>query len=266
MEVLCLGDNVVDTYVDQGLMFPGGNAVNVAVYLCRRGIASGYAGTIGDDENGRLIKTAMEIEGVDLSGLQVVNGPNAYCRVNVIGGERVFESGHIGVSSYRFVPGDAAIAAAAGYLHTGDNSRSEAALAALARVARVSFDFGTRPQEYCLPLLSHVWMATFSVDGADPAEAGRIADWASRLGPQIVLVTEGAAGASLWANGELVHLPSASPTPKDTLGAGDAAIAGVLAGLLRDLPLAQCLAQGMELAADVCRDYGAFGHGVPSRA
>jgi len=129
----------------------------------------------------------------------------------------------------------------------------------------VSFDFGTRPQEYCRPLLPHVWMATFSVDGADPGEACQVADWASRQGPRVVLVTEGAAGASLWAQGELVRLPSASPAPKDTLGAGDAAIAGVLAGVVRGLLPARCLAQGMELAAEVCRDYGAFGYGVQFR-
>ena len=32
MKVLGLGDNVVDRYVNKGIMFPGGNAVNFAVY------------------------------------------------------------------------------------------------------------------------------------------------------------------------------------------------------------------------------------------
>jgi fructoselysine 6-kinase len=265
MDVLCLGDNVVDTYVDQGLMFPGGNALNVAVYLCRRGISAGYAGTIGDDDRGALIKSALHAEGVDLSGLRVVTGPNAYCRVNVVDGERVFERGNIGVSSHPAGPGDITLASAATYVHTGDNSGTEAVLDQLAAVTSVSFDFGTRPDEYCRPLLPHVRFATFSVDGTDPAAAGRVADWASRLGPRVVLVTEGAAGASLWADDELVRVPSATPAPKDTLGAGDAAIAGVLAGVIRGLPPARCLAQGMELAADVCREYGAFGYGVPFR-
>ncbi|MES2541767.1 MAG: carbohydrate kinase, partial [Pseudomonadota bacterium] len=29
--LLCIGDNVVDLYLDRGEFFPGGNALNVAV-------------------------------------------------------------------------------------------------------------------------------------------------------------------------------------------------------------------------------------------
>ncbi|MHB1930917.1 MAG: PfkB family carbohydrate kinase, partial [Acidimicrobiales bacterium] len=229
------------------------------------GLSSGYVGTVGDDERGRLIRDVLEKEGVDVSGLRVADGPNAYCRVNVVAGERVFEAGDIGMSSHAFAPRDLRLASGATFLHTGDNSEMESVLAELARVTRVSYDFGTRPEKYCRPLLPHVWMATFSVDGSDPDEAGRVARWASRQGPAVVLVTEGAAGASLSVGGGLVHLPSATSAPTDTLGAGDAAIAGVLAGLVRGLSPGRCLDQGMELAADVCRDYGAFGYGVPSR-
>jgi fructoselysine 6-kinase len=32
-----LGDNVVDRYVNEGMMYPGGNAVNVAVHARRSG-------------------------------------------------------------------------------------------------------------------------------------------------------------------------------------------------------------------------------------
>ena len=31
MKIVGVGDNVLDKYVDQGLMYPGGNAVNVPV-------------------------------------------------------------------------------------------------------------------------------------------------------------------------------------------------------------------------------------------
>jgi fructoselysine 6-kinase len=37
MSLAAVGDNVVDCYVDRGLMFPGGNSVNVAVHAARAG-------------------------------------------------------------------------------------------------------------------------------------------------------------------------------------------------------------------------------------
>lgn len=31
MKLIAIGDNVTDCYIDEGVYFPGGNAVNVAV-------------------------------------------------------------------------------------------------------------------------------------------------------------------------------------------------------------------------------------------
>ena len=33
MKLIAIGDNVTDCYMDEGVYFPGGNAVNVAVKL-----------------------------------------------------------------------------------------------------------------------------------------------------------------------------------------------------------------------------------------
>ena len=34
IRILGLGDNVVDRFLDRGRMYPGGQAMNVAVYAC----------------------------------------------------------------------------------------------------------------------------------------------------------------------------------------------------------------------------------------
>ena len=39
-----VGDNVVDRYPEQGVFYPGGNAVNVAVHGRRCGAATAYIG------------------------------------------------------------------------------------------------------------------------------------------------------------------------------------------------------------------------------
>jgi len=49
VKILGLGDNIIDRFVDRGIDYPGGNAVNVAVYARRLGAESGYLGVFGDD-------------------------------------------------------------------------------------------------------------------------------------------------------------------------------------------------------------------------
>ena len=50
LRVLGLGDNVVDKYMHIRTMYPGGNALNFAVYAKMFGIEAGYLGVFGDDE------------------------------------------------------------------------------------------------------------------------------------------------------------------------------------------------------------------------
>ena len=38
MKIIAVGDNVTDCYLDQGVYYPGGNAVNVAVHCKRNGV------------------------------------------------------------------------------------------------------------------------------------------------------------------------------------------------------------------------------------
>lgn len=50
IKVLGLGDNVVDKYMHIKTMYPGGNALNIAVLARLSGIEVGYLGVFGDDE------------------------------------------------------------------------------------------------------------------------------------------------------------------------------------------------------------------------
>jgi fructoselysine 6-kinase len=93
VRVLGIGDNVVDKYVDLGLMFPGGNALNVAVFAHRRGVEAAYIGCLGNDGAGRHIFDCLRTEGVDVSHVQWVNRPNRYAKVTLVAGERVFLPG-----------------------------------------------------------------------------------------------------------------------------------------------------------------------------
>ena len=89
MKVVGIGDNVIDRYLNKGVMYPGGNAVNVAAHASMLGAQAAYVGELGDDLGGDIIGRALRGLGVDLSHAPVIPGATTKtCDVNVFDGER----------------------------------------------------------------------------------------------------------------------------------------------------------------------------------
>ena len=263
MKLAGVGDNVVDRYRDLGMMFPGGQALNVAVYAHRLGIDAGYVGALGDDRAGRHVLQAIRAEGLDDTHVRVIHGPNAFAEVAVVGGNREFVGGDAGVSKFQLSSHDLAFLAECDLIHTSESSYLEDQLGRLASVAPLSFDFSTRrDRAYLDPILPHVTVAEFSL--ADLGDGDAVA-WLKAMhgrGPRMVLATRGAAEALLYDGQRVWRQPSAPTELVDTLGAGDAFIARVLVGVIRGEPILVSLADAAEIAATTCAAYGAFGHGV----
>ena len=89
MRIAGIGDNVIDRYLNKGVMYPGGNAVNVAAHSAMLGADSAYIGVIGDDLGGSIIASSLRSLGVDLSQSVFPRGATTKtCDVNVYDGER----------------------------------------------------------------------------------------------------------------------------------------------------------------------------------
>ena len=72
MNLICIGDNVTDCYVDEGICYPGGNCVNVAVNSKRLGIEDvNYIGIFGDDDKSSYIITACMYELIILYDINI---------------------------------------------------------------------------------------------------------------------------------------------------------------------------------------------------
>ena len=107
MKIACVGDNCVDYYDNTGEVFPGGNPVNVAVYVRRMGGQSAYLGAVGTDAYGGLILQALEEKGVDVHRVKRLPGATALSHVCLIDGERVFGDYDEGVmAQFALTPGD----------------------------------------------------------------------------------------------------------------------------------------------------------------
>ena len=263
MRLAGVGDNVVDRYRDLGNMFPGGQALNVAVHAHRSGIDTAYLGAIGDDVAGRHVLGAMRSEGVDTSHVRVLAGRNAVAEVEIHDGNREFVGGDAGVSKFRLTGDDLAWLAGFPLVHSSESSYLEDQLGLLAGVSTLSFDFSVRRDaSYIEPLLPHVAIAEFSLADLDDVAAQAWLERIHGLGPRLVLATRGAADALLFDGTRLWRQPTVPTEVIDSLGAGDAFIARFLAGHLRGEPPEQSLAAAAEMASVTCRSFGAFGYGT----
>jgi len=260
MHLACVGDNVVDVYPSLGLMFPGGNAVNVAVAAHRAGVETSYLGALGSDAAGRAVLTSLRDEGVSLERLRVLEGPNAYCTIELVDGDRRFGLSDVGVSRFVLDDADLSFLATSDMVHTGDTSMIEGQVRDIAERVPVSFDFAEQPEEYWSRLVDCVSIATFSATHLSDDDASDFARRVVDLGPHIVLVTLGERGALAY-DGEVFHFSRSSVSPVDTLGAGDSLIGTFVAGTLRRLAIGEALDRGSASAAATCLHNGAFGSG-----
>ena len=261
VRLLAVGDNVVDCYPDLGVMFPGGNAVNVAVNAVRCGARAGYVGALGTDRAGKVLYRALGEEGVDLDLVRVVDGSNARAVVKIVDGNRVFDSGELGVSQFRVGEADLSAAAAADVVHTGECSMTEDDLPRLARAARLlSFDFSERPWDYIAGLAGLVHIAILSLPEGGRNAAVDLARQVRDLGPARVVISRGAQGALLLGPAGLAEAGAGTGPIVDTLGAGDALIARLLVGLAGGESDDAALRAATAYATSTCAEYGAFGY------
>jgi len=264
--LLGLGDNTVDTYVDAGLQFPGGNAVNVAVLARRLGLPSAYLGCLGRDAAGDLIAAALAEEGVATDRVRRIDGPNARAFIVHNNGDRRFLRGEPGVRGrYDLGPDDFAYIAGFDAVHTSIFSELDADLPRLRQAARgLSYDFSERWNDAVFArVLPYIDLAFFSAPNRADDEVAAILRLCADAGVAIAVATRGAEGAMALVDGQLLHQGIVPAEIVDTLGAGDGFITAFRVALLRGAEPAAALGLAAGFAATVCGWQGAFGHATP---
>jgi fructoselysine 6-kinase len=262
VSILTARDNVVDCYVDEGKVFAGGNALNVAVFARHAGATTAYAGTVGTDAAGDLIRNALALEGVSTDFLQVRAGSTAYCVIGRNNGDRVFREVGLGVSQTPLDGGLVSPASGFDAVHLSVSSRLEDSTPDLASVSRLSFDFSTTRDPALLGAVApHCHLASFSGGDLTRPDALKLARHAVELGANWALVTRGAGGAVLVNRGDTYEAPAAHTTLVDTLGAGDTYIATLLTGLLQAIGPQEAMTRASKASALTCSRLGAFGAG-----
>lgn len=280
--VLCIGGAVVDTIllaerpIRPGTSNPaagargfGGVARNVAVNLARLGIEASLCSVVGDDADGRALADDLARQAVGTALLRRDPGARtaAYVALLEPGGEL-----HVGAADMaaldRIGEADADRAAARqpDWIFADCNCPA-GVLVRLARLARgegrLAVDAVSVAKAERLPArLDGIDLLFLNLDEAAaildadrrnlaPATAVR---GLHERGAAAVVLTLGRDGALAGGeHGGVHHIPAMAADVVDVTGAGDALIAGCLAGLLRGRPLPEAVRLGAAAAAHTLR-------------
>lgn len=89
VKIACVGDNVVDINYIDGMVNPGGNCVNVAVYCSQLGHKAAYVGVLADDVYGKVLTDSLMKQKVEHFMSPIRHGETGRCFINLIDGDRV---------------------------------------------------------------------------------------------------------------------------------------------------------------------------------
>ncbi|KIQ36545.1 MULTISPECIES: PfkB family carbohydrate kinase [Pseudomonas syringae group] len=262
--LIAVGDNTMDVYLDRNIEYPGGNALNAAVFASRLGARSAYLGCVGDDRYGKCLLDSLQKEHVDTSRCRTLPGANGWACVDSIDGERVFLGSDPGVCrQLQLSTEDLAYIAQFPLAHSSLYSGLENQLAQIRHASGcLSFDFSDNWVEFeWKGLIGQVDIAFFSAADLPSQDAHELALQMQAMGPKIVVITRGARGA-LATDGQGIHEhPGLACSVVDSMGAGDGFIAAFLLANQARYGLAECLVRGVDYAVQVCGWNGGFGHG-----
>ncbi len=259
----------------------GGAESNVAIGVARLGGAATWVGRVGDDVAGRRIARELRAEGVHaVVRIDDAAGTGAMMKAESAPGRISVQYWRAGSAGSRLAPDDIdpALLRSSSVLHvTGITpALSESAAAAVdgaVEVARaagiaVSFDVNHRPSLWRGrdPRALYRRLAA-SADlvfaGADEAEllvgAGDEEELVTRiaaLGPSVVALKLGERGALVLDGGRMLRRSALPIVPVDTVGAGDAFVAGYLAELLAGSSAEQRLDTAVAAGAFACLGRG----------
>jgi fructokinase len=252
-EILCVGEILWDALPDG--LFLGGAPFNVACHLHALGTDVAFASRVGDDTLGEEALRRLRARGLGADLMQIDGSlPTGFVRVALDAtGEPEYEIVEpaawdaITLSDALSQHADRAAALVYGSLAQRAATSRQTIQELTQAAALCVFDVNLRPPFIDRTVIEHSLRAA-DVVKCNVDELARLQSWfdlpgdrADGLGAlaaafecETVCVTGGAEGAWLWRRGAQWHHPGYEVAVADTVGAGDAFLAALLAGLLDD--------------------------------
>ena len=232
MKILCAGDNNVDIYPEEQLVYPGGNCVNVAAYVSENGGTAAYLGNLGKDDFGQLQKKALEEYGVQVF-VRWQEEITSNAIVYHIGNDRQFgaydNSIHVR-HPLKLSQEEKNRLSDWELLHTSRYAIFAAGeMEELSSRIKISYDFSNDwEEEEIRQLAPYLTYAFFSCDQMKESEIWSFLKSMCCKGCKTAVATRGADGAYVCSDGKEYRREAFRVSPVDTIGAGDSFIARFL--------------------------------------
>ena len=286
VKVLGLGDNVCDVYLHTGTMYPGGQAVNFAVYAGQLGAQADFMGVFGGDAVARHVQSTLDEKGVGRSHCRSYPGENGFARVTLVEGDRVFMGSNRGgvLQEHPIYLEQADLDYIAGFdlVHTTNTGFVDSLLPQLSQLPPfVSYDFSYRwnEEDRVERVCPYIDFAFLSCSSLDDIQTQDLCRRLHEKGCGMVTATRGSKGATVFDGSRFYEQSPHLVEPVDTMGAGDSFATAMLTSLLQALEregrnawswesfrsnaLPQALDKAAAFSARNCLVHGAFGCGVP---
>ncbi|MGM9889717.1 MAG: HAD-IA family hydrolase [Floccifex porci] len=268
MKILSFSDNVFDVYQNEGVCFPGGNAVNVAINCAKLGYSSYYYGKIALDDYGKHLVQVLKSMNVNIDLCTYHKGSTKCCIQNRLHGERQF----IKVDLKEDWPGNPLLNIDFDFdvIFTSCNSKLENEIRNIHTDGIIVYDFGEkekyREKDYLDKIVPYIDFAQFSFSDA-PME--KIQQFLNAYPFNIpVLITRSSLNPLLYYHSSYYEGIIDYIKPIDTMGAGDAFISRFVTSLVeqgwkKSKPVLSGLTSSFQLAAtfskEICQIEGGIG-------
>lgn len=261
IRIAAAGDNCVDVYDKEGKAFPGGNPLNVAVYVARLGGESTYVGAVGTDSYGKMMIDAIKGKGVDVSHLKVLDGNTAVTHVEIVDGDRILGEYEEGVlADFKLNKDDIDFLCGYDMVVSGLWGMCENELPALKeKGAVIAFDFATKLDDPVVGIaIPYVDYAFFAIDDKDDDEIKSFMIEMHKKGPKVVVVTRGEKGSMAYDGRDFYSYGIVECDVIDTMGAGDSYIAGFLYAVCQGKNIPDAMADGAKNSSITISYFGAW--------
>jgi len=260
-DIFSVGDNIADYYPEEKKVYAGGGAYNTAVIAKRLGAEAAYYGVFGTDENAKFLYETLKKERVAYPVNEIRKGRNAVSIIKMEGSQAVVEAVDKGVyKNLKINKNVLEIIKKSKIVHSNIYSYFEDYLPKLHYKTKLSFDFSfLRNRSYIEDIISRVDIAFFSESKKEESPE-EFLDWVSTLGVEAAVLTLGAEGVIMKLGDQLIKEPAFPVEVVDTLGAGDAFIAGFLTYLTKNGDNYQkALLEGLKTSSKYCKVRGGLG-------
>lgn len=295
-----IGDYVMDRYYHYGKMFPGGNALNFAVYSKQLGHEAAFVSVLADDMFARHAIDALDAYGIDRSMCVPRHGQTWLCDTRHENGDRsITDSNDCGVIKNQPLEIDDALVEylkAFDIIHANVNGCLGKGLTRLKSAGvPIIYDYSDlwKTEQDLYGLCPFIDYGFFSGKNLSRERLEELLKGLAERGCHLSVCTIGKQGAIVYDGNRYYAEPPyhASSQIVDTLGAGDSFLTGFITTYIEGCKRASTIAQGEPskfssaddsrafreslivysmqvgnlLAARTCRVMGAFGRGVPLR-